>query len=567
MKKKCAVRHKKEASAAESQVVERVSLIAAESRGRAAAVKGLDRAAALGDETMADRRDQAVDLREKVLSVPELEAGLRSKAAQTREEESDHRDLDARAMAKLSARRDTLLQETIERLVVATVSAETMAEVARHDAAQMSYRAENDFLTGLPNRSLLTDRVVQAISLALRHDKRVALMYLDLDHFKQVNDSLGHEIGDQLLQLVAKRMQACIRASDTVSRQGGDEFVVLLAEIDEQHDAELAARKLIQAVSVPFVIGNHRLAITCSVGISVYPDDGSDVDAMLRNADTAMYHAKKRGRNRYLAFKPEMNAVSVAQNTIKAAVQRGLEQHQLLLHYQPKVNLETGAITGAEVLVRVRCENLSLLYPKQFITIAEDCGLIVQIGKSVLREACSQAAAWIKAGLHIDQIAVNVSAVEFHSKEFVSGVCKILNDTGLDPHYLELELTDTAFMQESEQSSRILDALKKCGIMIAIDHFGAGCFSLSYLRRLPIDTLKIDQSFVHGLNPDTGKEIISAIIAIGKNFGRRVVADGIETKEQLEFLRSQKCLEGQGYFFKPPMGAQEFGELLCAGER
>jgi len=503
------------------------------------------------------RREAALARREAAVLVDE-QAILRRREAADRREEA------ARAMAALGARTVEQLRKANERLVVATVGAQTMTEAAEQAAAQISYMAEHDFLTGLPNRSLLTDRLAQSIALAKRRGKRVALMYLDLDHFKHVNDSLGHAVGDQLLQSAAKRLQACIRNSDTVSRQGGDEFVVLLTEVEAVRDAALAAEKLIAAMAAPHLIGVHRLHVTLSIGISLYPDDGKNVETVLRNADTAMYHAKRSGRNNYQAFTPDMNAHAVARRSVEEALHRALEQRGLVLHYQPKVILETGAVTGAEALLRLQQADRSLVLPAQFVLIAEDCGLIVPIGKWVLREACRQAVAWLQTGLEMGQIAVNVSAVEFHSKDFLASVRAILNDTGLDPRHLELELTESGLMQDTEMMTAILHALKDLGVQIAIDDFGTGYSSLSYLRRFPIDTLKIDQSFVHDIDGDAGQSIVSAVIAMGKSLKQRVVAEGIETREQLAFLQSHHCAEGQGYYFSRPVPAEEFATLLAA---
>ena len=507
----------------------------------------------------ADRREEAADQRDEA-------ADRRDEAADRRDEAADRRDEAARAMAALGERAGAHLREANERLVVATVRAQTMTEAAEQATAQMSYMAEHDFLTGLPNRSLLTDRLAQSIALAKRHGKRVALMYLDLDHFKHINDSLGHAVGDQLLQSAAKRLQACVRNSDTVSRQGGDEFVVLLSEVEAVRDAALAAEKLLEALTAPYLIGGHRLHVTLSIGISLYPDDGKNVETVLRNADTAMYHAKRSGRNNYQAFTPDMNAHAVARRSVEEALHGALEQRGLVLHYQPKVNLKTGAITGVEALLRLQQADRSLVCPAQFVSIAEDCGLILPIGKWVLREACRQTAEWLRAGVDVGHIAVNVSAVEFHGKDFLAGVRAILNDTGLDPRCLELELTESGLMQDPEITMTILHALKELGVQIAVDDFGTGYSSLSYLRRFPIDTLKIDQSFVQDIRGDTEEAIIvSAIIAMAKSLKLRVVAEGIETRPQLTFLQSQRCAEGQGYFFSRPVVAEEFATLLVTG--
>jgi diguanylate cyclase len=515
---------------------------------------------------LAEREAAVLAGEEAVLSRTQT-ADRRQEAADRREEAADRREEAARALAAVGARTGTQLREANERLVVATVRAETMTDAAEQAIAQTSYMAEHDFLTGLPNRSLLMDRLAQAIALAQRHGKRVALMYLDLDHFKHVNDSLGHAVGDQLLQSAAKRLQACVRNSDTISRQGGDEFVVLLAQVEAVRDAALTAEKLIEAMAAPHVIGGHRLHVTLSIGISIYPDDGKDVETVLGNADTAMYYAKRSGRNNYQAFTPDMNAHAVARRSVEEALHHALEQRGLVLHYQPKVNLDTGATTGVEALLRLQQADRSLVCPAQFLSVAEDCGLIVPIGKWVLREACRQTSAWLHAGLDMGQIAVNVSAVEFHSKDFLAGVRAILSDTGLDPRHLELELTESGLMQDTDMTLANLRALKDLGVQIAVDDFGTGYSSLSYLRRFPIDTLKIDQSFVQDIDGDAGEAIVSAVIAMGMSLKQRVVAEGIETRAQLAFLQSHHCAEGQGFYFSRPVVAEEFATFLATGRQ
>ncbi|MBW4055167.1 MAG: EAL domain-containing protein [Proteobacteria bacterium] len=441
-----------------------------------------------------------------------------------------------------------------------------MTEAAEQATAQMAYMAEHDFLTGLPNRSLLTDRLEQSIALAQRHGTMLALIYLDLDHFKHINDSLGHDVGDQLLQSVANRLQSCVRLSDTVSRQGGDEFVVLLPEVKDVRDATFTAEKLLKAIAKPHPVAGHRLHVSLSIGISLYPDDGKTVEMMVRNADIAMYHAKKNGRNNYQVFTQEMNVRAIKRHAVEQVLHHALEQQKFVLHYQPKVNLETGVITGAEALVRWRRSDHRLAYPAQFVSIAEECGLIVPIGKWVLREACRQAHAWLKDGLYLGQIAVNVSAVELHGKDYLVGVCDILGDTGLNPHHLELELTESGLMQDTQQTTEVLHALKGLGVQIAIDDFGTGYSSLSYLRSFPIDVLKIDQSFVQAIGGDTddgGDAIVGAVIAMGMSLKQRVVAEGIETRQQLAFLKTHHCAEGQGYFFGRPMPAEKFAAFLA----
>lgn len=519
-------------------------------------------------EEAADLRQDTADLRQDTADLQQDAADLRQVTADLRQEAADLREEAASAKAILSASTQAQLREANERLIVATIQAQTMTEAAQLATEQMSYMAEHDFLTGLPNRALLTDRLAQSIAFAQRHGKKVALMYLDLDHFKHINDSLGHAVGDQLLQSVAKRLKSCVRLYDTVSRQGGDEFVVLLPELEEVRDAVVTAKKLIAAMAQPHFISGHQLRATTSIGISIYPDDGNDAETIVKNADTAMYQAKKIGRNTYKMFIPEMNIRAVQRQSVEQALHRALEQHKFVLHYQPKVNLETGAITGAEALIRIKESDDKLVYPEHFITIAEECGLILPIGRWVLHEACRQTQAWLEAGLDIGQVAVNVSSQEFHGKDFLAGVMSVLKNTGLDPRYLEVEMTESGLMQDSVPATSMLRALKQLGVQIAVDDFGTGYSSLSYMLRFPIDTLKIDRSFVQTLDGgtddtgDAGEAIVSAVIAMGTSLKQRVVAEGIETQQQLAFLQSRHCAEGQGYFFSRPVPADEFASLL-----
>ena len=519
-------------------------------------------AAVLAGEQAADQREETADERQNTADRRQETADLRQEAADLRQEAADASDEAARAKAELGAISAAQLREANERLVVAAVHAQAMTEAAEGSAAQMTYMAEHDFLTGLPNRSLLTAHLAQSIIFAQRHSKKVALMYMDLDHFKHINDSLGHAVGDQLLQAVAKRLLSCVRLTDTVCRQGGDEFVVLLAEIEAPHDAVLSAGKLIEAMLEPFHIGGHCLHITLSIGISIYPDDGTNIEKVLTNADIAMYYAKKNGRNKFQVFTPQMNVRAVARQSVQQALHHALEKHKFVLHYQPKINLESGALAGVEALVRLQQADQRLIFPTQFVSVAEECGLILPIGKWVLREACRQRQEWLQEGLDMGAIAVNVSAVEFHNLDFLANVRDILNATGLDPHHLEIELTESCLMQDTENTSTVLGMLKALGIHIAIDDFGTGYSSLSYLRRFPIDTIKIDQSFVQDIAHETDEAVIvSTIIAMGRSLKLNVVAKGIETPQQLAFLRAHQCAEGQGYYLDKPLPAEDFAAL------
>ncbi len=457
------------------------------------------------------------------------------------------------------------LRDANERLVVAMVHAQTMAESAQSNATQMSHMATHDFLTGLPNRALLTDRLTQAILHAQRSGKPVALMYLDLDHFKHINDSLGHDVGDALLQAVAIRLRDNVRQSDTVCRQGGDEFVVLLAEVEATRDAAQSAQKLLAALTEPYGVGEHRLHLTLSMGISMHPDDAPDVETMMRNADTAMYYAKHQGRNQFAFFTPEMNVRAMARQSVQTALRTAIDGDGLMLHYQPKVNIETGVITGAEALVRLRRTGYPLMYPTAFIQVAEDCSLIQPLGRWVMEQACLQGVLWLRAGLPVGQIAVNVSAVELHGKDFLPGVRDILQSSGLDPRYLEVEVTESGLMQDTAPNVAVFRGLKDLGVQIALDDFGTGYSSLSYLRRFPIDTLKIDQSFVRDIGGENGAPVlVDTIIAMARGLHLRVVAEGIETGAQRAYLQSSGCVEGQGYYFGRPVGAAAFEALLKA---
>jgi diguanylate cyclase (GGDEF)-like protein/PAS domain S-box-containing protein len=434
---------------------------------------------------------------------------------------------------------------------------------ARALSLRMSYLAQHDSLTDLPNRILFSDRLTDAIAMAHRYRRKLAVLYVDVDRFKHINDSLGHDIGDRLLQSMAARLHACVRSSDTVSRQGGDEFVVLLSEVTHVQDAAISAEKILLSLRTPHRIDQHDLHLTVSIGIANYPDDGVEAEVLMKNADFAMYHAKENGRNNYQFFQPEMNVRAVERQSVENGLRHAMERQEFVLHYQPKIDLQTGAIIGVEALIRWRHPQRGLVPPAQFISVAEECGLIVPIGRWVLREACRQARTWQDAGLMPMCLAINISAVELRDKDFVAGVRSVLTETGLEPHYVELELTETFLLQDSKSTAAVLQALKDLGVGLALDDFGTGYSSLSYLKRFPIDTLKIDQSFVRDITTDADDaSIVSAVISMGKSLHMRVVAEGVETQEQLAFLQQQSCPEGQGYYFSHPVVAEEFTQLL-----
>ena len=430
-------------------------------------------------------------------------------------------------------------------------------------ALQMTHSAQHDFLTGLPNRMLLNDRVSQAISLASRHAKKVAMLFLDLDGFKHINDSLGHTTGDKLLRSVANRLVDCVRGSDTVSRQGGDEFVVLLSEVEQLEDAAIMARRMLQAVADVHTVAEQDLHVTTSVGVSVYPDDGVDADTLIKNADTAMYQAKEHGRASYRFFTPAMNLRAVQRQFIEENLRTAVERREFALHYQPKINLTTGRLSGAEALIRWTHPSRGPIPPGQFIPVAEDCGLILPIGHWVLREACQQVRVWMDEGVPLSSISVNISAMEFLGENFLEGVLAILDDTGLDPRRLELELTESVLMKHADATESILKALKSEGVQLAVDDFGTGYSSLSYLGRFPIDTIKIDQSFVRQITSASDQtNVVKAVIGMGRSLNLRVVAEGVETQGELAFLQAHHCDEAQGYYFGRPMPSEKFGEFF-----
>ena len=450
-----------------------------------------------------------------------------------------------------------------DRQVIGAVTVLRDVGAARKMKEDMAHSAHHDFLTGLPNRILLNDRVDQAISQAKRHGHPVAVLFLDLDGFKHINDSLGHPTGDKLLQSIATRLVAEIRAPDTVSRQGGDEFIVLLPEVSRATEAAITARRMLEVVAEAHVVDQHDLRITASIGVSVYPDDGSDAETLIKNADTAMYQAKENGRHSYKFFTAAMNVRAVERQLIEEHLRRALERNEFALHYQPKINLKTGAVTGVEALIRWNHSTLGPISPATFIPIAEDCGLILPIGNWVLREACRQAKEWSNAGFPRLTMAVNVSAVQFRNEDFLESITQILMETGLDPRDLEVEVTESALMKRVEFTALILQALRTKGIEVAIDDFGTGYSSLSYLRKFPLDALKIDQSFVRQISTTpTETMIVSAIISMAQSLSLRVIAEGVETAEELAFLQQHRCEEAQGYYFSRPVPAASFSALM-----
>lgn len=431
---------------------------------------------------------------------------------------------------------------------------------------RIRFLAQHDALTGLPNRSLLQDRLLQALANAQRDNEQVAVLFLDLDHFKTINDSLGHHIGDQLLQDVARRLNHCVRGNDTVSRQGGDEFLIVLGQLKSPGDAAHIAQKMLDAVAQPYEIDGHELRVTPSIGIAIHPDDGHDTETLIKNADAAMYHAKENGRNNYQYFTADLNSRAFERLSLENSLRRGLAHGEFLLHYQPQINLSTGTIVGLEALVRWQHPDFGLVLPARFIPVAEESGLIVPLGEWVLREACRQNRAWQQNGLPAMPVAVNLSAHQFHQKNLAQVISGALRESGLDARFLELELTESVVMRGSESTVETLARLKQMGLMLSIDDFGTGYSSLSYLKRFPIDKLKIDRSFVRDVTLDQDDAAIAgAIIAMAHSLRLKVIAEGVETKEQSDFLKEQGCDEIQGYLFSKPLPAEQMEKLLRAG--
>jgi diguanylate cyclase (GGDEF)-like protein/PAS domain S-box-containing protein len=434
---------------------------------------------------------------------------------------------------------------------------------ARRMAQQMAHQANHDGLTQLPNRQLFEDRLSHAIARAQRGGEALAVLFVDLDHFKRINDSLGHAAGDLLLRQVAARLQAGVREEDTVARLGGDEFVILLEDVPHAELATVVARKLVDALLPPFSVEAHEFFITCSIGISLFPKDGSDGPALLKNADTAMYRAKEQGRNTFRFYTAEMNVQILARLSLENELRYALERQQLQLHYQPQLDLASNRLIGVEALLRWHHPERGLIPPADFIPLAEDTGLILPIGEWVLRTACAQAKAWQTQGLAPLRVAVNLSVRQFLQADLAALVAQTLHDTGLAPHTLELEITESLLMRDLEGATVTLRALKTMGVQLAIDDFGIGYSSLSYLKRFPLDRLKIDRSFVRDLSSDPDDAAITlAIIAMAHSLRLRVLAEGVETPAQLAFLRAQHCNEIQGFFCSRPLPAEAMTHYL-----
>ncbi|MFQ5638294.1 MAG: EAL domain-containing protein [bacterium] len=425
------------------------------------------------------------------------------------------------------------------------------------------YMAYHDKLTNLPNRELFHDRLKQAILKAKRNSQRVAVLFLDLDRFKPINDSLGHTAGDLLLRQVAKRLRKSIRESDSVARVGGDEFTIVLEQITHMQDAAKVARKILDRLSKPFVVEGNEIEMTASVGISLFPDDGSFLTTLIKNADIAMYRAKKEGNNIYQFYNESVDSLAFERWELEISLRKAIEKEDLVLYYQPQVDLHTNRIVGVEALVRWRHPELGLLPPSKFISLAEESGLIVPLGEWVLMVACLQNKHWQNSGFHPLRMCVNLSARQFRVMKLKDTVRQVLLDTGLDPEHLVLEITESSAMQNVEYTISTIKMLKEMGVQMAIDDFGTGYASLSYLKRFPLDILKIDRSFVNGLHSHHDDwAIVSAIVTMAHRLKLKVLAEGVEKPEQLIYLRSLKCDEIQGFYFSRPVSAEDFTEIL-----
>jgi diguanylate cyclase (GGDEF)-like protein/PAS domain S-box-containing protein len=432
---------------------------------------------------------------------------------------------------------------------------------------ELMHLARHDALTGLANRTLLLDRVAQAIAQARRSGNQVAMLFLDLDRFKTINDSLGHDAGDRVVVEVGRRLKQAVRDADTVARFGGDEFVVLLPELPTEDIAAALAQKILNALFEPMLIHGHEVAPACSVGISLYPRDGADGKVLLKNADAALYQAKAMGRGNYQFYSQEMNARTLDRLTLESGLRHAVERGELQLKYQPQIDLASGDMLGAEALLRWQPAGQQLVMPDAFISIAEETGLIVPIGEWVLRTACAQQVAWRRAGLPSLRMAVNLSARQFRQPGLDAMVARVLADTGCPPDRLELEITETVLMERPDSAAQTLQRLSDMGVQLAIDDFGTGYSSLSYLKRFPINALKIDRSFVRDIPADADDgAIAAAVIALAHSMGLTVVAEGVETAQQRDFLRQLRCDQAQGFYFSEPMAAAVLEQQFIRGE-
>lgn len=440
------------------------------------------------------------------------------------------------------------------------------SDISERKAAEerIRYLAQHDMLTGLPNRALFTSELVQSIANAKQHHQRLALFFIDLDHFKNINDSLGHHYGDLLLQAIAERLKSRIKGTDSICRQGGDEFILILQDINTPDEVAHIAERLIAVLASPVQLNSHEIAISASIGIALYPEDGDNEETLVKNADAAMYHAKQSGRDQYRFFVKALNDTVHERLTIENGLRKALERNEFELYYQPQLNLTSGAIVGVEALIRWHHPELGLIPPTRFIPIAEDSGLIIPIGDWVLKEACRQAAAWHQAGMTELMMAVNLSAVQFRRGNVEKSIYDALSESGLDPVFLELELTESILIQDTEKVLATVQRLKTLGVKLSIDDFGTGYSSLSYLKRFNVDKLKIDQSFIRNMvDTPSDAAIVHAIIQMANSLNLKTIAEGVEDKDMLAPLRLHRCDEAQGYYFARPMPAAELARYAA----
>ncbi len=443
-----------------------------------------------------------------------------------------------------------------------------LEDLIKERTAEVKHLAYHDGLTDLPNRVLFADRCTQALAIAQRNQNLVAVMLVSIDRFKKVTESLGHAAGDAVLTEAAARLQGCVTNGDTAARFEGEEFALLLTHVAETGDLAEVARTISEVFKAPFHLAGQEVYVTTSLGISLFPSNGEDSSTILRNAVAALYRAKKQGGNNYQFYASDMNAQAVKRLALETSMRRAIENDEFITYYQPLVNLASGSVVGSEALVRWQHPEMGLLLPGQFIGLAEDTGLILDIGDLVMRAACAQTRAWQDSGLGRLRIAVNVSARHFQQKDFRDRLMEILGETRLDPTCLELELTETSIMENTESAVKVLTQLRKLGVRVAIDDFGTGYSSLSYLKRLPIDTVKLDRSFVCGATTDPDDAaLVMAIITLAHNLRLRVVAEGIETAEQLAFLRLLRCDEGQGFLFSKPVPPEVFASSMACNPK
>lgn len=464
-----------------------------------------------------------------------------------------------------------LLEHRISHMLRASQTTHRLLESER----RLHRMAYFDSLTDLPNRQFFKENLQHMVALAQRHKLKLAVLFLDLDGFKRINDTLGHHLGDLVLQSTGERLRKSIRASDvligpgiiqeglSIARLGGDEFTVLLSPIERDEDAAIVAERIRENLAQPLTLGDHDLYTSTSIGIAIYPDDGETAEELLKNSDLAMYHSKRAGGNMYQYFSAKMSETALRRLNLENHLRKAIERNELELHYQPQLDVLTGKFCGLEALIRWNCHELGQLSPAEFIPLAEETGLIVSIGEWVLRKACQEAKYWLDQSIPLTRMAVNVSAIQFLHPGFASLVAKILAETGLNAEALELELTESALINDEDSVLGVLQALKKVGVQLAIDDFGTGYSSLSRLKNFPIDRLKIDQSFIQNIEQDSeNAAIVTAVIAMAEGMDMKVIAEGIETDRQLAFLKNRRCNEVQGYFLSKPLPSAQVEEFL-----